>query len=162
MADTSAPVLVYNRIDVNRRNTRLLLAAFAALLLPFALGLARFLPIAYGLARIVIVSLLYPGEVVFPKATGPEIVSWTTMALLAFIFALGFAYVGNALISSFLLGRAHARRAYRDREPDLFRTVENLCIGAGLPPPTLYIVESSETNAFTTGFDPEHASLVIN
>src|SRR6059058_2106231 len=160
MADASAPVLVYNRIDVNRRNTRLLLAAFDALLLPFAYGLAQFLPIAYGVARILIVSLLYPGEVVFPKATGPEIVSWTTVALLAFIFALGFAYAGNSLISSFLLGHAHARRASPERERDLFRTVENLCIGAGLPPPTLYIVESTEPNAFTTGCDPEHASLV--
>ena len=52
MADTSRPVLVYDRIDVNRRNTRLLIAAFAVLLFPFTYGLARFLPIAYGIARI--------------------------------------------------------------------------------------------------------------
>jgi len=162
MSDTLAPVLVYDRIDVNRRNTTLLLAVFAGLLLPFALVLAQFLPIAYGIARILIVSLLIPGEVVFPKNTGPAIVSWTTMALLAFIFALGFAYAGNALISSYLLRRAHARHAHRDKEPDLFRTVENLCIGAGLSPPTLYIVESMEPNAFSMGCDPGHASLVIN
>jgi heat shock protein HtpX len=162
MVDTSLPVLVYNRIDVNRRNTRLLLAVFAALLLPFTYVLAQFLPIAYGIARILIVALLLPGEVVFPKNTGTAIVSWTTIAMLAFVFALGFAYAGNALISSYLLRRAHARRVYRDKEPDLFRTVENLCIGAGLPPPTLYIVESTEPNVFTTGCDPEHASLVVN
>ena len=82
--------------------------------------------------------------------------------MLAFVFALGFAYAGNALISSYLLRRAQARRVYRNKEPDLLRTVENLCIGAGLPPPTLYIVESTEPNAFATGCDPEHASLVIN
>ena len=97
-----------------------------------------------------------------PDVTGTEIVSLTTIALVAFISAVGFACLGNALISSFLLWRAGARRAYREREPYLFRTVEKLCIGAGLPPPTLYIVESTEPNAFTTGRNPEDASLVIS
>ena len=143
MADTSAPVLVYNRIDVNRRNTRLLLAAFAALLLPFAYSLAQLLTGRYR------------------DGTSTEVFS-LMMVLLALISAVGFAYAGNALISSFLLWHADARRAYRDREPDLYRTVENLCIGAGLPPPALYIVESTEPNAFTTGSDPEHASLAIS
>jgi heat shock protein HtpX len=161
MADTSSPVLAYNRIDVNRRNTRLLLAAFAALLLPFAFGLAQILPSAYVSAQVLILILLKE-RAVFPEVTATEIVSLTTMALVAFVAALVFAYAGNALISSFLLWRAGARRAYQDSEPDLFRTVENLCIGAGLQPPTLYIAESTAPNAFTTGCDPEHASLVIS
>jgi heat shock protein HtpX len=148
VVDTPAPVLVYDRIAVNRRNTRLLLAAFAALLGPFAYGLAQFLPDVYALA--------------FPDATGAEIVSLATIAFMAFIFAVGFACVGNAVVSSFLLWRAGARRAGREKEPELFRTVENLCIGAGLPPPALYIVESTEPNAFSTGTDPDDASLVIS
>jgi heat shock protein HtpX len=161
MADTSGPVLVYNRIDANRRNTLLLLAAFAALLLPFAYGFARLLPLAHGLARILTSSFQY-GQALFPEVAGTEIVFLMTIALVASISAAGFAYVGSPLISSFLLWRADAQRTYRDREPDLFRTVENLCIGAGLPPPTLYIVESTEPNAFTTGSDPEHASLAVS
>jgi hypothetical protein len=43
MANTSAPVLVYNRIGENRRNTLLLLPAFAVLVLPLAYGLTQFL-----------------------------------------------------------------------------------------------------------------------
>jgi heat shock protein HtpX len=160
MADTSAPVLVYNRIDVNRRNTRLLLAAFAALLLPFAYGLAQLLPSAYAGAKLLMVFLVHE-RVVFPDVTGTEIVVLATTAMLGLLAALVFAYAGNALISSCLLWHAGARRAYRDRDSDLFRTVENLCIGAGLPPPALYIVESTAPNAFTTGCDPQHASLVI-
>jgi hypothetical protein len=42
-----APVLVYNRIDLNRRNTRLVLAAFAALLVPFEYCAAVVGPFAY-------------------------------------------------------------------------------------------------------------------
>jgi len=84
----------------------------------------------------------------------------TTITLLAFASAVVFAWFGKCDHSSLLLWRAGALRAHRDKEPDLFRTVENLCIGAGLPTPALYIVESTEPNAFTTGCDPEHASLV--
>jgi hypothetical protein len=43
MADTSGPVLVYNRIDENRRNTVLLLPVFAVLLFPVAYGLTQLL-----------------------------------------------------------------------------------------------------------------------
>src|SRR5438309_3637686 len=49
----------------------------------------------------------------------------------------------------------------REEEPDLRRIVENLCIGAGLPQPRLYLVHSAVPNAFATGPDPAHASLVI-
>src|SRR4051812_49406446 len=162
MEDSAAPVLVYNRIDVNRRNTRLLIAAFAALLFPSAFGIAQFVPIAYGVARVVIFSLLLPGTVVFPPGAGVEAIPWTWLALLSFGLAVAIPLAATHAISSFLLGRAHARRAHRERDPELFRTVENLCIAAGLRPPTLYIVESAEPNAFAIAADSEHGSLVVN
>src|SRR6266550_465631 len=43
MTSTLAPVLVYNRIDENRRNTVLLLPAFAVLVLPLAYGATQLL-----------------------------------------------------------------------------------------------------------------------
>jgi heat shock protein HtpX len=46
-------------------------------------------------------------------------------------------------------------------EAELLRTVENLCIAAGLPVPMMYLIESPVPNAFATGRDPEHASLVV-
>jgi heat shock protein HtpX len=39
--------------------------------------------------------------------------------------------------------------------------VENLCIGAGLPRPRLYVIETAAANAFATGWDPAHASIVV-
>jgi Zn-dependent protease with chaperone function len=160
-----APILVYNRIDANRRNTRLLLGAFAALLVPFEYCAVVAAPFVFDFTMRLLVLFLSEGQATFPsryqQAAGSELIS-LTIVLLALISAIGFAYAGDAFISSFLLWRAEARRAHRNKEPDLFRTVENLCIGAGLPPPTLYIVESTEPNAFATGCDPEHASLVVS
>jgi heat shock protein HtpX len=84
----------------------------------------------------------------------------------------GLAYVGIALIissvSSFVsyyysdkivLGISGAKPA--DRKTDfLFYTVaENLAIGAGLPKPTLYVINDSAPNAFATGRDPKHAVI---
>ncbi len=42
---------------------------------------------------------------------------------------------------------------------ELFTLVENLCIGAGLPRPKIYIIEDTAPNAFATGRDPKHAAL---
>jgi heat shock protein HtpX len=58
-----------------------------------------------------------------------------------------------------VLRLARARPVSPDQEPDLIRTVENLCIGAGLP--AIYVVESKAPNAFATGRDAQHASLVV-
>jgi heat shock protein HtpX len=44
---------------------------------------------------------------------------------------------------------------------DLYRTVENLCIGAGLPMPKIYIIEDASMNAFATGRDPQHGSVAV-
>ena len=54
-----------------------------------------------------------------------------------------------------------ARRVGCEIEPELWRVVENLCIGAGLPMPELYIVDSAAPNAFATGRNPSHASLTV-
>jgi heat shock protein HtpX len=82
----------------------------------------------------------------------------------------GLGYMGIALILSgtatfisywysdkIVLGISGARKA-NSKEDKLFsQVVENLCIGAGIPKPKLYVIEDSAPNAFATGRDPEHA-----
>lgn len=86
----------------------------------------------------------------------------------------GFGYVGIALIVSgistfisyyysdkIVLGISGARVA-SSKEDKLFTSVsENLCIGAGLPKPKLYVIEDSAPNAFATGRDPKHAVICV-
>ncbi|MGA3292001.1 MAG: M48 family metallopeptidase [Candidatus Microgenomates bacterium] len=84
----------------------------------------------------------------------------------------GFGLVGIALIvsgiSSFfsyyysdkiILGISGARRATPQEDRLFTQVVENLCIGAGLPKPTLYVIDDPSPNAFATGRDPKHAVI---
>ena len=46
-------------------------------------------------------------------------------------------------------------------EAECKRLLENLSIGAGLPTPRLYVIESSSPNAFAAGTDPSHSVVVV-
>jgi heat shock protein HtpX len=39
--------------------------------------------------------------------------------------------------------------------------VEGLCIAARIPKPKIYVIQSTEMNAFATGRDPQHASIAF-
>ncbi len=99
---------------------------------------------------------------------------------IVYILGRGFGYgqtgglglVGMALIiagimnfisyyysDKIVLGISGAKEIKKQDNPEVFRTVENLCIAAGLPLPRIYILEDSATNAFATGRDPKHAAI---
>jgi heat shock protein HtpX len=59
------------------------------------------------------------------------------------------------------LAISQAREVTKEDEPELYRTVENLCIGAGLPMPKVYVIEDGSPNAFATGRDPDHAAIAV-
>ena len=56
-----------------------------------------------------------------------------------------------------VLTLAGAKEADRKQYFDLYTTVENLSITAGLPMPKVYVVNDPAPNAFATGRDPKHA-----
>ena len=124
-------VLVYDRIGRNRRNTLLLLALFVLVL--------SGLSIVIGL----VVGLPYP---------------YAPLLIIPFLLFALFSYYSS---SNIVLGISGAREVTKDEEPELCRTVENLCIGAGLPMPKVYVIEDGSPNAFATGRDPKHAALAV-
>lgn len=86
----------------------------------------------------------------------------------------GLGYVGIALIfsgvstfisyyySDKIVLTISGARVANSKEDKIFTSVaENLCIGAGLPKPKLYVIEDSAPNAFATGRDPEHAVVCV-
>lgn len=102
--------------------------------------------------------------------------------LVVYIFARGFGYgeVGGLGITGFalimagimnfvsyywsdkiVLGISGAKPIQKKDNPELYRTVENLCIAAGLPLPKIYIIDDTATNAFATGRDPKHAAIAF-
>ena len=127
----AAPVLIYDRIDANRRNTWLLMLAFVLLVG----GLIGFISAALGL----------------PPAALP----------IAFIVALAFVLFSFVSSSRLALIISRARPVSEAEEPRLYRTVQNLCIGAGLPMPQVYVIDDTAPNAFATGRDPKHAAVAV-
>jgi heat shock protein HtpX len=131
VVDQQQPVLIYDRIDQNRRNTLFLLIGFVALLA----GLSIIIGLAIGMP--------YP---------------YAPLLIIPFLI---FALISYYSASSVTLAVSGAHEVTKEEEPELFRTVENLCIGAGLPMPKVYIIEDGSPNAFATGRDPKHASVAV-
>ncbi|MEK7450718.1 MAG: M48 family metallopeptidase [Patescibacteria group bacterium] len=86
----------------------------------------------------------------------------------------GLSYAGFGLIISgiigfasyyysdkMILGMSKAKQIAKKDNPTLFRIVENLCIGAGIPMPKIYIIDDSAPNAFATGRDPKHSVVCV-
>jgi heat shock protein HtpX len=150
--------LVYDRIDANRRATRTLLVAFAAALLPAAAYLAQYLMM--WVAMLVGVTLAALGLIdEFSEGNLELWLALIALITLALIVALG--WILYAYSAAAVLRITGAGRVGRDQEPELYRAIENLCIGAGLPQPSVYVIEADAPNAFATGLDPEHASVAV-
>lgn len=70
-------------------------------------------------------------------------------------------FVSYYFSDKIVLGISGARIANSDEDKLFTSVAENICIGAGLPKPKLYIIEDSAPNAFATGRDPEHAVVCV-
>jgi heat shock protein HtpX len=123
------PVLIYDRISANKRETWLLMLLFII--------------IVGAMATVIILAL-----------GGSPIITPFVFAGLA-LYAM-FSYFASASVALSVSG---ARQVGVTEEPELYRIVENLCIGSGLPMPKVYVIEDSAPNAFATGRDPRHASV---
>ena len=104
------------------------------------------------------------------------------IALIAYILTLGLGYqgigalgfVGIFLIISgiinfssyywsdrLVIALSGAKAIEKKDNPQLYRTVENLCIASGLPMPKIYLMQDPAPNAFATGRDPKHAAVAV-
>ena len=124
-------VLIYDRIEANRRSTFLFLFVFVALLAGASIAMG------------IILGLPYP---------------WAPLLIIPFLIIALVSYYSSSRVA---LAISQAREVTKDKEPELFRTVENLCIGAGLPMPKVYVIEDGSPNAFATGRDPDHAAVAV-
>ncbi len=122
---------IYNQIDANRRKTFLLLVLFVVL--------------------VVVVVEIFSLAVGFGIAGG----------IVAAVAAGGFAYLGYLQSSAIVLSISEAREIAKEDNPQLFHTVENLCIGSGLPMPRIFIIDDSAPNAFATGNNPQKAAIAV-
>ncbi len=77
--------------------------------------------------------------------------------LFAFFYFLLQYYKGD----KFILFVSKARKPTEREGRYLLNVVEGLAIAAGIPKPQVYVIDDDAINAFATGRDPEHASIVV-
>ena len=77
------------------------------------------------------------------------------------IFSIGMNIISYWYSDKIVLGLAGAKEAKREEYFDLYTTVENLSITAGLPMPKVYVITDPAPNAFATGRDKEHAVVAV-
>ena len=124
---------MYNQIASNKRKSYLLMLLFFVVLV-----------------GIVWAWSLYFGESSSYGAVILAVILATVMNLVSF-------YAGDSIA----LGIAQAKLIDKEKNPYVFRMVENLSITAGLPTPKIYIINDSAMNAFATGRDPKHSSIAL-
>lgn len=78
-----------------------------------------------------------------------------------FIFSLIYSFVSYFYSDKMVLATSGAKQIQKKDNPELFRIVENLSIGEGVPMPRVYIIHDISPNAFATGRDPKHASIAV-
>jgi len=74
---------------------------------------------------------------VFSKALGYGLGFAGIALVLAGIMSIGSYYYSDKIV----LATTGAKEIKKSDNPELFRTVENLCIGDGLPMPKIYIID---------------------
>src|SRR6266550_3974534 len=164
MSDTPRPLLVYNRIDANKRNTWLLLALFPLVVLPLISATSRgvFTPWLRDPAtrlqamdqafyarldcydrerfstRDETKSCLVMADAPMDKQRTEIVGGALVLASLTMMVAAAFtiSLYGSRLVLR--IAGASPLDPHRDRE--LVRIVENLCLGAGLPVPDINLV----------------------
>lgn len=126
---------MYQQISHNKRNTWILLFLFVG----------------------VFVALGYTIGFYYSEDQQSAIGFMGVFGIIAMIYALISYYAAGSLTLSIAKAKPIEKRDHFE----LFTTVENLSIAAGIPTPKIYLIDDTALNAFATGRDPEHASVAI-
>jgi len=148
-------VVVFDRIDSNRRATLLLSGISGLAMIPVVAGLSPYL--AFW-----VVLYLLPGLSVFMQDASKGITAYVVLIVsIPLILVAGAIYLQYRYADRIALRMARAQPLARDRGRRLWDTVEGLCIGTGLPLPKVYVVETEVPNAFSVGLTPDRSSIVV-
>lgn len=80
---------------------------------------------------------------------------------IAVILSVGTNIIAYWKSDAIALASYNAKKADPIVYRELYRIVENLSITAGIPQPSVYIIENDSPNAFATGRNPKHASIAL-
>lgn len=109
-----------------------------------------------GMSLLVGVVALAAGIIV-GLPVGPALITAGVFTVISLI-ASWFIYRSSDKI---ILSISDAHEAKRQDYLDLYRSVENISIVAGIPMPKVYVINDTAPNAFATGRDPAHATVTV-
>jgi len=81
--------------------------------------------------------------------------------IISTIFSLGYILISYYNSDKIALASVRAKPASKTTHSSFFRAAENMALASGLPMPRLYIMPSSEINAFASGRNPEKAVICV-
>ncbi len=106
---------------------------------------------------IIALFVLFAGTIayIFGRATGYG----PSIGVGIFIFSIIYSFISYFYSDKIVLATSGAQEIQKKDNPELFRIVENLALGDGIPMPRVYIINDPSPNAFATGRDPNHAAV---
>ncbi|VVB77798.1 Protease HtpX [uncultured archaeon] len=92
-------------------------------------------------------------------ALGPDY--FTLIMIAAIIISIIYVWVGYYYSADIALASVNAKPADRRLHKGFYDSVEGLTLASGMPMPKLYVMDSSEINAFASGRDPKNAVICV-
>ena len=81
--------------------------------------------------------------------------------IIAIIFSLLYTWISYYNSGKIAVWSVNAKEAKQSEYRDYHNLVEGLCLASGLPKPKLYVMSSSQINAFASGRNPENAVICV-
>jgi len=81
--------------------------------------------------------------------------------IIGIFFLIIFIIINYFLGDKIVLGISGAKEVQKQEYPYLFNLIDGLSIAAGIPKPKAFVINDTALNAFATGRDPEHSSIVV-
>jgi heat shock protein HtpX len=81
--------------------------------------------------------------------------------LIALIFAAVLNFVSYFYSDKIALAMYRAKPVTREELPRVYQVVERLTQKIGIPMPKIFVIPTDSPNAFTTGRNPNHASVAV-
>ena len=82
---------------------------------------------------------------------------WTWLA--AFVWMMFVLFNGSEMMLAFA-GAKKLNKNTRENK-NIYNLVENTALAAGLPCPTVYVIEDDSLNAFATGYEPKKSAVAL-
>lgn len=98
---------------------------------------------------------------IIARAWGFDEIGGLGLVGIALIITGIMNFISYFFSDKIVLGISGAKLVDQKGNKELYRTVENLCIAAGLPLPKIYLIDDTAPNAFATGRDPKHAAIAF-